>query len=163
MLRDRRKDLLDDAVEKVLQSLRKQFSEDSDIVLHQSILDLARLDKENLAFDLLSDLNRAPAAMLALASAGDGQALYPLATVLSVRADTSDISALAGFYRAVALAIKAEPDRALEALAEARRLNPKKQNEWLALLFQCGGPHRDRLIPISQALFFTPHAAEAEP
>jgi tetratricopeptide (TPR) repeat protein len=151
MLKDRRKDLLDDEVEKALRSLLEQSPQDSQLIVHQAVLDLARAGKEDSAFELMGKPDRASAALLDLARSGNADALYPLATILRFTEATDETKALPCFYKAVALAIKGEPDSALQTIEEARRLDPTREKAWLALLFQCGGP-RDNLVPLSEAL-----------
>jgi tetratricopeptide (TPR) repeat protein len=151
MLKDRRKDLLDDEVEKALRSLLEQSPEDPQLIVHQAILELARTGKEDLAFDMMGKPDQASAALLDLARSGNAVALYPLATILRFNEATAELKALTCFYQAVALAMKGEPDRALQAIEEARRLDTTREKAWLALLFRCGG-QRDRLIPLSEAL-----------
>jgi tetratricopeptide (TPR) repeat protein len=162
MLKDRRKDLLDDEVEKVLHSLLLQFPQDLRLIAAAAILDLTRAGKEDLAFELMGNPEGAPAALLDLARSGNADVLHPLATILSLTGATDQLKALACFYKAVALAMKGGTELALQAVAEARLLNPTQENAWLALLFQFGG-QRDRLIPISEALTAPqiPKAAEA--
>jgi hypothetical protein len=152
LLRERRGDLLNDDVTQAMQSLLAQFPEDATLQFHEQLLELARVGNDDLAFELMEDPAKVPAKLFDLVEAGDSQLLYSLATVLFLNATPDSAKAIPCFYRAIAQALRNQPDEAQQTATAARRLDPTQDAKWLALLFKMPGSQRDKLAPLSDAL-----------
>jgi tetratricopeptide (TPR) repeat protein len=156
MLVERREELLGNAVEKAMQALLADNPGNPQFIAHKALLDLARTGKQDLAFQVIEDPARTSATLLDLARAGDVDALDAVATLVFLTGGTELVRALSCFYKAIALALRDQPDQALEAVSEARRLDPTQVPTWLAVLVELASKQYDELIPLSKALIAPP-------
>lgn len=155
MLAERRDELLNPAAAAVLAAWLEADPENPRLIFHDALLDLARIDRAALAFDALSEQDRAPARLAELARTGDFAALAPLTLTLTQLPEP--IRATTWFHRAIALAVNGKPQDALNAVQEARRLDPEQVTAWLGLLVELAAGHPE-VLPISQALLLPPVA-----
>jgi hypothetical protein len=151
MLQDRRQELLGPDVEEVLRSLLAENPTDPTLLAHQALLELARADREDLAFLAMENPTKASALLLDRARAGDVAALDALSTILSLFQEAVAERALAGFYRAVTLVLRDQSGKAHEAAIMARRLDPSQVPAWLAILVELSSKHNE-LTTLAQAL-----------
>ncbi len=122
MLAERRDELLNPAAAAVLAAWLEADPENPRLIFHDALLDLARIDRAALAFDALSEPDRAPARLAA--RTGDFAALAPLTLTLTQLPEP--IRAAVWFHRAIALALESRPQYSLSAVQEARRLDPEQ-------------------------------------
>ena len=150
MLLEHRLELLGNDVEESLRALLAGNPEDPQLIVRKALLDLARMDREDLAFRAMEDPTRAPALLLDLARAGDGVTLDATAAILFFVHQTDAERALACFYGAIALVLKARQKEAFDAVVKARRLDPTQVPAWLALLVELASKHQE-LTALAQA------------
>ncbi|MGZ3434472.1 MAG: hypothetical protein ACXVA7_22160 [Isosphaeraceae bacterium] len=158
MLLEHREELLGKDVEEVLRALLADNPGDPGLIVRQALLDLARMDREDLAFQAMEDPTGTPALLVDLARAGDGAALDALAAILFFVRQTDAERALACFYGAIALALRARQEEAFNAVVKARRLDTTQVPAWLALLVELAGKHQE-LTALARA-FVMPLPAE---
>ncbi len=151
-LREDRQELIGDGVASAMQTLLAQDPQNPTLQFHQQLLNLARVGKEDLAFDLMADPAKIPAKLFDLVSAANLDVLDWLARLLYLQAETETAKATPCFYLGIVAALRDRPDDALAAIAEARRLDPAQAPNWLALLFKMPVSQRDKLLPLSDAL-----------
>lgn len=152
MLLEHREELLGNDVEEALRSLLADNPEDPQLIARRALLDLARAGREDVVFQAIEDPARTSALLLDLARAGDIDALDATATIIFVVQETDPEKALLYFYKAIVLALRNQPDKAFDAVAKARRLDPTQVPTWLALLIELAAKQPDELIRLSQAL-----------
>jgi len=161
MLTERRDELLDEAVAAALSSRLEAAPDDPALVFHAALLDLARMDRADLAFDALAAPEGIPRCLAALARTEDLRALEPLTRGLLRTEQPDRVQALIWLHRAIALAVDEKPADALDALREARTLDPTQVPDWLGLIAELGAA-RPALLPLGQALVRRPTGHEPD-
>lgn len=151
MLMERKDELLGDDVADVVAALREQEPDDGTLIMHEALLNLARSGQGDMAFEVISDPEKASTTLSDLGRSGDADILEMLATIL-LHIDTTDIvRAAAWFHMALALSLKKRQEEAIQAVREARRLDDSHVPTWLAFLVEMA-VRRPELIPLSRAL-----------
>ena len=152
MLVERREELLGTDVEQALQSYLADQPDDPQLIAHRALLDLARTGQDDMLFQAIQDPDRNPDLLSDLARNGDFDALDSMATIMFFFQETDAERALLCFYKAIALAISKQPEKASDTVVEARRLDSTQVPNWFALLFKLPVEHRDEFIPLTEAL-----------
>ncbi len=155
MMMERRDELLGIDVADALRRLREDASEDPTLAAHDALLALARSGREDFGFEAMTEPERAPGLLSDLARVGDVATLDALATLARFVKSTDAVHASAWFYKAIALVLKNDPDEALDAGAEARRIDPQQVATWLGLLVELA-THHPGLVLLSKALLAPP-------
>ncbi|HEX5493519.1 MAG TPA: hypothetical protein VFX70_02960 [Mycobacteriales bacterium] len=158
LLAERRDDLFSDTV---TATLRRLARDDNTGAVPRAVvlLDLARLGEHEPVFDALAEPARFRGLLAGLAARPNPAALHPAALVAYTAATTPAEGATAGFYLAVAAAIRGDQQQAGTLLAEARKMDPERSAAWIGTLADLGQIHPE-VLPLIPALAAPPATAE---
>jgi tetratricopeptide (TPR) repeat protein len=131
--------------------LRAKDPEETDFVVVDALLVLARADRDDAAFEALADPSRFPSILAGLARSNT-DAVHGAMATLAIFTDASDVEHAAGcFHKAIELAIAGKPKKALKTAELARSLDAGQVTSWLGLLVELL-PRHPNLIQLAQLL-----------